>query len=115
MASFINGEEREFVKGSSKPKQDETLESKLRSKIKSCPFLTEERNVASITYLKLIPGEYFDQKNEKYNYKFEADASIDFKVENDVRSDNKKIRGYFLSEDKEIQKLSDDIQIIKSF
>ena len=109
MASFINGEEREFVKGSSKPKQDETLESKLRSKIKSCPFLTEESNVASITYLKLIPGEYFDQKNEKYNYKFEADASIDFKVENDVRSENKIIRGYFLSDGKEIQKLSDDI------
>ena len=112
MASFINGGQKEFVKGSSKPKQEETLESKLRSTIKSCPFLTEGSNVASITYLKLTSGEYLDRNKEKYNYEFEADACIDFKDENGVKSENKRIKGFFLSDGKEIQKLSDDIQII---
>lgn len=115
MASFINGEQKEFVKGSSKPKQNENLESKLRSKIKSCTFNMKggkELNIASITYLNLIFRDCLDRSQEMYNYEFEADVSIDFKVENGIRSECKKIRGYFLSDGNEIQKLSNNIQII---
>ena len=114
MASSIIGEQKEFVKGSSKPKNEETLEIKLRPKIKSCTFIMKggkELNVASITYLKLIPGEYLDRSQEMYNYEFKADVSIDFKVENGIRSECKKIRGYFLSDGNEIQKLSNQIII----
>ncbi|MBO7120145.1 MAG: hypothetical protein J6W03_07500 [Bacteroidaceae bacterium] len=118
MADKIVGEpDRPFVKGSSKPKEEEVLETKLRSMITSNLIFKEGNNVLNVVDIKLkeyLKHKRIDGPRGDYNYEFEGDADIGIKVPNGVSYTLHSFRGYFLSDDeKEINSLFDEIQITK--
>lgn len=118
MSCFINGkEEKPFRIGSSKPKEDETLEKKLSSMINSQFVFKDGGKELKVTDVKVCGGfsikkcDYFVHTQEKLNYAFESTIQLSFLKEYLVITCPRKITGYFLSiDDKEIQMIFKEIQ-----
>ncbi len=119
MAYFIDGgEEKPFVKGSSKPKVEETLETKLYSMInseliyKDGSKVLDVVDVSDIIICRVKKSDYIVHTKEKFNYEFEGMVSLSFKQNEILCTYPKNIKGYFQSDDdKEIQRMFNEIQV----
>lgn len=123
MSCFIDGrEEMPFIKGSSKPKEDDMLDNQLTSMINSqnvshYVFKNGGKDVI-VTDVKVCgfwnikKGDYLVCTKEKYNYAFEGTVQLSYSKEDLVITCPRTIKGYFLStDDKEIQMIFKEIQI----
>lgn len=118
MTGKIVGEQgKPFVKGSSKPEVEETLETKLRPMI--TPELTykEGSRIMDVEKIEIkgnIKYKPIDNPHEEYNYEFIGDAEIGNKTPDGTFYTLHSFRGYFQSDDdREIQRLYNEIQITK--
>ena len=91
----------DFVKGSSKPKTEETFSDKIRKLINPNLCFKQDGKKVTINDIKDIlidckEGDYlFGSKDEHWNIYFEGNANISFPKQNgDFFIDNKKINGY---------------------
>jgi hypothetical protein len=118
MAGRIVGEhEKPFVKGSSKPKVEETLETKLCSMITPKLIYKKGNKVLDVVEIRLgrnVKCKPIDIPNIEYNFEFEGDAEIGNEASDGISYTQYGIRGYFLSDDeKEIKSFCNVIQITK--
>lgn len=122
MTGKILGEqEKPFVKGSSKPNVEETLETKLRSMINSHSsqlIFKDGGKIMDVVDIQICviknpkKGDYRANTTEVFNYEFSGDAQIGIKASGGIQYQIKRIKGYFQSDDsKEIKRLFNEIQI----
>lgn len=104
--------EKPFIKGSSLPQREVTLEEKIRKRItpacvfKKRGYAIPVSKVEHVSKLKLEKGEYLCGDKQKWNTFFEGSAEISIPDENDIASFPKKIKGYANVDD------NDDVEVI---
>jgi len=106
----------EFVKGSSKPKDEKTLQMLVREKI--TPHLVFRRgsiavNVSKITdiNISLKEGQFLDHNRESWNYCYRGDAEIEETKDDDRFSQKMSIFGYAQITDKKVVQISNVVYI----
>ena len=118
---IVGEQEKPYVKGSSKPDVEETLETKLSSMIKSRISQLVFKNGRKIMDVVDIQrcvirnkkkGDFRTITTEVFNYDFSGDAQIGIKAPEGTQYLSMNIKGYFQSDDDmEIKRLFNDIQI----
>ena len=117
---FTNYEEKDHVaKDSTKPEEEESLESKLWSMI-TADFVFKDgskkldiHDVSVKNIYRIYHANIIVQTQEKFNYVFEGFVEIGIIAPNGVTYQCKNIKGYFQSEDdKTIDRIFNEIQII---
>jgi hypothetical protein len=90
----------DFVNGSSKPKQEESLESRIKKQINhQKKFMSgskelEVTKISSLTITSVQEGKYLDQFKNKWNLEYYGNARISVKTGDDISSDLHDIRGF---------------------
>lgn len=121
MANCV-GEKRdgEFVKGSSKPCFEETLEDKLRKLITQknlFKFNGKILNVVKISEIQIEsvkPGDFM-YGQERFSHEFDGYARIHLDEQNGVSSNIMRIRGYAVVDDNGTPSISNIINIAKLY
>lgn len=109
--------ENPYAKGSSKPKEEQALESLVIAKISS-DFVfkdgSKKVDVDSISVISITvnEGDYIAPNKEKYNHSFEGDAQVGIKTPNLIATNLKGIKGFFNLTGERTIELYPEIQIM---
>ncbi len=109
--------EQSFIKGSSLPQREETLNDSIRKRInpervfKKGGLVIPVSEVENVSILKLKEGDFLCGDNQKWNTFFEGSATISIPDENGTVSCLKKLKGYANVDDNDDVEGISDISI----
>lgn len=105
----------EFIKGSSKPKENPTLKSLISHRITSkLTFrngsqIIQIRKVSDVNVFAIIKGDYLDSDKTKWNYEYKGEAQLTYDMGGGIRTDLMSIRGYAQIDENILIKLSNEV------